>query len=277
MREQQATDQARAERRRSAGRRIEAVLASDRNGPTPESGIGLQIVYQPILDLNTGEVLGAEALSRFGTEPQRSPAQWFIEAAEVGLGIQLELAALRRASEGLPSLPPNAFLSVNLSSETLRSPALLTALDGLPGSRIIIELTEHEKIEDYDQLTAPVARLRERGIRLAVDDAGAGFASLQQILRLKPDIIKLDRTFIEGLAEDPVRRALTTALVTFAHDIGATLVAEGIATAQELDALRRIGVRHGQGMFLGEPATLPFDPDRLAHLGDAAPDHPVPD
>ena len=84
MREQQATDQARAERRRSAGRRIEAVLASDRNGPTPESGIGLQIVYQPILDLNTGEVLGAEALSRFGTEPQRSPAQWFIEAAEVG-------------------------------------------------------------------------------------------------------------------------------------------------------------------------------------------------
>jgi len=270
MREQQATDQARAERRRSAGRRIEAVLASDRNGPTPESGIGLQIVYQPILDLTTGAILGAEALSRFGTEPQRSPAQWFIEAAEVGLGIQLELAALRRAAEGLAALPPDAFLSVNLSSETLRSPALLTALDGLPGSRIIIELTEHEKIEDYDQLTAPVARLRERGIRLAVDDAGAGFASLQQILRLKPDIIKLDRTFIEGLADDPVRRALTTALVTFANEIGATLVAEGIATAPELEALRRIGVRHGQGMFLGEPATLPFDPDHLAHLGGAA-------
>jgi EAL domain-containing protein (putative c-di-GMP-specific phosphodiesterase class I) len=181
MREQQATDQARAERRRSASRRIEAVLASDRNGPTSDSGIGLQIVFQPILDLTTGEVLGAEALSRFGTEPQRSPAQWFIEAAEVGLGIQLELAALRRAAEGLSMLPPNAFLSVNASSETIRSPALLNALEGLPGSRLVIELTEHERMEDYETLVAPVAKLRERGIRLAVDDAGAGFASLQHI------------------------------------------------------------------------------------------------
>ena len=185
MREQQATDQARAERRRSASRRVEAVLASDRNGPTPESGIGLQIVYQPILDLTTGEVLGAEALSRFGTEPQRSPAQWFIEAAEVGLGIQLELAALRRAAEGLSLLPPGAFLSVNASAETIRSPALLNALEGLPGSRMVIELTEHEHVEDYEQLVAPVTALRERGVRLAVDDAGAGFASLQHILRLE--------------------------------------------------------------------------------------------
>jgi EAL domain-containing protein (putative c-di-GMP-specific phosphodiesterase class I) len=267
MREQQATDQARAERRRSASRRIEAILASDRNGPTAESGVGLQIVYQPILDLTTGEVLGAEALSRFGTEPQRSPAQWFIEAAEVGLGIQLELAAVRRAAEGLSLLPPDAFLSVNASAETVRSPALMSALEGLPTSRVVIELTEHERIEDYSQLVDPIARLRERGVRLAVDDAGAGFASLQHILQLKPDIIKLDRIFIEGLADDPVRRALTTALVTFAHDIGATLVAEGIATAAELEALRAIGVRHGQGRFLGEPASLPFDHARFGHLG----------
>jgi len=276
MREQQASDQARAERRRSASRRIEAVLASDRNGPTPESGIGLQIVYQPILDLTTGEVLGAEALSRFGTEPQRSPAQWFIEAAEVGLGIQLELAALRRAAEGLALLPPGAFLSVNASAETIRSPALFNALDGLPGSRMVIELTEHEHVEDYEQLVAPVTALRERGVRLAVDDAGAGFASLQHILRLKPDLIKLDRTFIEGLADDPVRRALTTALITFARDIDATLVAEGIATGAELDALRNLGVRHGQGLFLGAPNSLPFDPDQFAHLGAGTAGHPVP-
>jgi EAL domain-containing protein (putative c-di-GMP-specific phosphodiesterase class I) len=272
MREQQANDQARAERRRSASRRIEAVLASDRNGTNGDSGIGLQMVYQPILDLTTGEVLGAEALARFGTEPQRSPAQWFMEAAEVGLGIQLELAALRRASEGLPLLPPNAFLSVNASAETIRSPAMLSALDGLPTSRLVIELTEHERIEDYDALVAPVARLRSRGVRLAVDDAGAGFASLQHILRLSPDIIKLDRIFIEDLAEDPVKRALTTALVSFAGDIGATLVAEGIATGPELEALRSIGVRHGQGRFLGDAAPLPFDPDGFAHLG-GAPDH----
>jgi EAL domain-containing protein (putative c-di-GMP-specific phosphodiesterase class I) len=104
-------------------------------------------------------------------------------------------------------------------------------------------------------------------VRLAVDDAGAGFASLQHILRLSPDIIKLDRTFIEHVADDPVRRALTTALVSFAHDIDATLVAEGIASPDELDALRAIGVRHGQGRFLGEPGPLPFDPLHLAHLG----------
>jgi EAL domain-containing protein (putative c-di-GMP-specific phosphodiesterase class I) len=277
MREQQANDQARAERRRSASRRIEAVLASDRNGTNGDSGIGLQMVYQPILDLSTGELLGAEALARFGTEPQRSPAQWFMEAAEVGLGIQLELAALRRAAEGLPLLPPNAFLSVNASAETIRSPAMLSALDGLPTSRLVIELTEHERIEDYDALVAPVARLRSRGVRLAVDDAGAGFASLQHILRLSPDIIKLDRIFIEDLAEDPVKRALTTALVSFAGDIGATLVAEGIATGPELEALRSIGVRHGQGRFLGDAAPLPFDPDGFAHLGGAPRDDRMTD
>src|SRR5690606_8881993 len=131
----------------------------------------------------------------------------------------------------------------------------------------VIELTENERIEDYDSLIAPIQRLRDRGVRLAVDDAGAGFASLQHILELNPDMIKLDRAFIEGLADAPVRRALTTALVTFAHEIGATLVAEGIATATELEALRRLGVRHGQGVFLGEPASLPFDIERFAHLG----------
>lgn len=267
MREQEAAQQAIGERRRAASRRIEAVLDNDRRGADHDGGVRLAMVYQPILDLGTGEVLGAEALARFGTEPQRSPAQWFVEAAEVGLGIQLELAALRRAAEGLPLLPPNAFLSVNASAETIRSPALLDAIADLPTSRLVIELTEHEPVGDYSQLVPSVQRLRQRGVRLAVDDAGAGFASLQHILRLAPDIIKLDRVFIEGLADDPVRRALTTALVTFARDIGATLVAEGVATSEELAALRSVEVRHGQGRFLGEPMALPFDATRLAHMG----------
>jgi EAL domain-containing protein (putative c-di-GMP-specific phosphodiesterase class I) len=271
MREQQASEAAQAERRRAASRRVEAVLAIDRDESHEPHGGGvrLQMVYQPILDLQSGRVLGAEALARFGTEPQRSPAQWFVEAAEAGLAIQLELAAIRRAAEGLALLPPATFLSVNASAETVRSPALLDLLDQLPASRIVIELTEHEPVADYNELVPAVNRLRERGLRLAVDDAGAGFTSLQQILRLAPDLIKLDRGFIEGLADDPVRRALTTALLTFATDIGATLVAEGVATARELEALRALGVRHGQGRFLGEPMALPFDPERLAHLGAA--------
>jgi len=269
MREQQVTEAALAERRRAASRRIESVLTTDRDEPHDRHGDGvrLQMVYQPILDLQNGDVLGAEALARFGTEPQRSPAQWFIEAAEVGLAIQLELAAVRRAAEGLALLPPAAFLSVNASADTLRSPALLDLLSELPASRFIIELTEHDPVGDYRQLVPAVNRLRDMGVRLAVDDAGAGFTSLQQILQLAPDLIKLDRGFIQGLADDPVRRALTTALLTFAHDIGATLVAEGVATASELEALRKLGVRHGQGRFLGEPMPLPFDPERLAHLG----------
>jgi EAL domain-containing protein (putative c-di-GMP-specific phosphodiesterase class I) len=271
MREQQAAEAAQAERRRAASRRVEAVLAIDRDESNERhsGGVRLQMVYQPILDLQSGRVLGAEALARFGTEPQRSPAQWFVEAAEAGLAIQLELAAIRRAAAGLALLPPATFLSVNASAETVRSPALLDLLDQLPAPRIVIELTEHEPVADYNELVPAVNRLRERGVRLAVDDAGAGFTSLQQILRLAPDVIKLDRAFIEGLADDPVRRALTTALLTFATDIGATLVAEGVATARELEALRALGVRHGQGRFLGEPMALPFDPERLAHLGAA--------
>jgi EAL domain-containing protein (putative c-di-GMP-specific phosphodiesterase class I)/AmiR/NasT family two-component response regulator len=269
MRDQQATDQARAERRRAASRRIESVLENDKQGADASGGVSLQMVYQPILDLADGTVIGAEALARFGTEPQRSPAQWFVEAAEVGLGIQLELAALRRAAEGLALLPADAFLSVNASAETIRSPALLEAIDRLPSSRLVIELTEHERVPDYDTLIGPVTELRRRGVRLAVDDAGAGFASLQHILRLCPDLIKLDRTFIDGLAEDPVRRALTTALVSFSTEIGATLVAEGVASSEELVALQELGITVGQGMFLGEPGHLPFDPTTMAHLGGA--------
>lgn len=268
MRDKEATEQAHAERRLAASRRIESVLATDQTPANHEGGVRLSMVYQPIMDLASGQVLGAEALARFGTEPQRSPAQWFTEAAEVGLGIQLELAAIRRAAEGFALLPPNAYLAANASSETLRSPALLDLVSGLPARRLVLELTEHERSVDHATLVEPVERLRRLGVRLAVDDAGAGFASLQQILVLNPDIIKLDRSFIEGVADDPVRRALTTALLSFTEQIGAVLVAEGIATRPELLALRELGLRHGQGRFLGEPQPLPFDPDRLAHLGE---------
>ena len=115
-----------------------------------------------------------------------------------------------------------------------------------------------------------MADVTATGVHLAVAGAATEFASLQQILVLNPDIIKLDRSFIEGVADDPVRRALTTALLSFTEQIGAVLVAEGIATRPELLALRELGLRHGQGRFLGEPQPLPFDPDRLAHLGEGA-------
>lgn len=265
--EHEADQRAHQERRRATGRRIQAVLDADQTDAIAEAGHRLSMVFQPIVDLRTGEVVGAEALARFGTEPQRSPAQWFIEAAEIGLGIHLELAAIRKGAESLPLLPPGTFLSLNASAQTIASPALRETLRSLPADRLVIELTEHEPGVDPRSLLEPVSELRALGARFAIDDAGAGATSLQQILELAPEVIKLDRTFLDGLADDPVRRSLTAALVTFAADTGGTLVAEGLATAADLEAVRSIGIPHGQGLFLGEPMTLPFHPDRLGHIG----------
>ena len=225
------------------------------------------MVYQPIIDLHDGAILGAEALARFGTEPQRSPSDWFADAALVGLGTHLELAAIRRAIDGMRHLPNGAFLSVNASAATLMSPALEHTLRTAPVERLVVELTENDFGVDARTLQEPVGRLRELGGRLAIDDAGAGATNLQQILDLAPDVIKLDRRFLDGLAHDPVRRALATALVTFAAETGATLVAEGLATVEDLHAVREIGVRCGQGHFLCEPTTLPFDPDLMGSVG----------
>ena len=121
----------------------------------------------------------------------------------------------------------------------------------------MVELTEHERVDDCDPLVHALDALRAIGVRLAVDDSGAGFAGLQYILRLRPDIIKLDRYLIVGAGEDPVRRSLTTALVEFSTSVGATVLAEGIESEAELVSLRELGVSLGQGYYLGMPAPLP--------------------
>jgi EAL domain-containing protein (putative c-di-GMP-specific phosphodiesterase class I) len=123
--------------------------------------------------------------------------------------------------------------------------------------RIVIEITEHAQVDDYAALNEALALLREHKVRLAIDDAGAGFASLQHIIRLAPDFIKLDITLTRGIGGDPVRRALATALISFADEIGAAIIAEGIETEDEFDTLRGLGVAFGQGFYLGEPGPLP--------------------
>jgi EAL domain-containing protein (putative c-di-GMP-specific phosphodiesterase class I) len=216
------------------------------------------MVFQPILCLATGEVAGVEALARFSGTPIRTPDEWFAEAARRGFGLELELAAARSALDQASVLPPNAFLSLNVSWTTLVSAALTRMVEAGTNCPVVFELTEHEVITDYVPVNAAVSALRQLGARLAVDDAGAGCASLQHILRLQPEFIKLDRILVTDIDSDPARQALARALVSFARETGAGLIAEGIESGAELETLRALGVQYGQGYHLGRPRPLPL-------------------
>jgi EAL domain-containing protein (putative c-di-GMP-specific phosphodiesterase class I)/response regulator of citrate/malate metabolism len=247
--------------KREATERIQSVL--DRHAIT--------IAFQPIADLRSGQVVGLEALSRFDAEPRRGPDRWFAEAAEVGLGGELELAAIELALSKLEAVPADMFLSVNISPQYIPEGLLESALSGRDAHRVVIELTEHAKVDDYAPLLDAVSKLKARGVRVAVDDAGAGFASLQHILRLGPDLIKLDLSLTRDIDADPVRRALASSLVTFAFDVGAEIVAEGIETSSEQEALRALGVGMGQGFHLARPGPLPAPANVAAPGGSERP------
>lgn len=215
------------------------------------------VVYQPIFSLEPSVLVGYEALTRFSLEPVRTPDTWFCEAAEVGLDEELELAAIREAARVVPRLPAKAYLSLNVSPNTILKGSLVSALNGHPLERLMLEVTEHTSINDYERVAATLAPLRRQGLRLAVDDAGAGFASFRHILQLKPDVIKLDFSLIHGIDHDCDRRALATAVIRFAEATGSKVVAEGVETEGELQALRELNVNKVQGYLLGRPAPYP--------------------
>jgi EAL domain-containing protein (putative c-di-GMP-specific phosphodiesterase class I) len=219
------------------------------------------MVFQPILDIRTRALVGVEGLARFPVEPQRPPNVWFDEAWTVGRGVDLELAAVAAALANLKHLPPEAFLSVNVSPETISSPRMDVALVGLPSERIILEFPERAPVSDHYALTQAVARLRANGVRLAVDDAGAGFEDLSNILELTPDIIKFDVALTRDVDSDPVRHSLASSLVAFAQQLDSVVVAEGIETEGELNTLKEIGFGFGQGYHLGRPGPLPLAGD----------------
>jgi EAL domain-containing protein (putative c-di-GMP-specific phosphodiesterase class I) len=148
-------------------------------------------------------------------------------------------------------------MSVNVSPLTATTDELRSCLAAAPGRRVILELTEHVMVTDYEALWPAFDELRAQGVRIAVDDAGAGYSGLQHILRLQPDVVKLDHDLTSNIESDPARRALASAMATFAQDIGAALVAEGIETSDALDTLRSLGVPWGQGYHLAEPGPLP--------------------
>jgi len=254
-------EQLRAQAEREARAAAEYRFMRDRIADVVDRS-GLEMVFQAIAHLGTGEVIGAEALARFAPEPRRPPDVWFAEATAVGLGTPLELAAVRAAVRRLGDLPPSAYLAVNVSPDAAQSRELAEITRALPTRRLVLELTEHTGIADYGELAEALEPMRASGVRLSVDDAGAGFASLRHILNLCPDIIKLDIGLIRGIDADPARRALASALVGFAGEIDAVIVAEGIETELELATLCALGVTYGQGFHLARPGQLPL-PERL--------------
>jgi PAS domain S-box-containing protein len=208
-------------------------------------------VFQPIVDMVNGAVIGNEALTRFddGTPPDRT----FKAATEVGVGLELEAAAIAAALAAADALPAGAFLDINVSPDMILAVEPLGSLLGASTAQVVLEITEHVGIEDYVALRQAVARLGN-DVRFAVDDTGAGFASMRHILELAPSHVKLDRGLITRIDTDPARQALVTGLVHFAAAIDAVLIAEGVETPAERDALLGLGVRFGQGYLLGRPA-----------------------
>ncbi|MCW2678922.1 MAG: Diguanylate phosphodiesterase [Frankiales bacterium] len=214
----------------------------------------VKVALQPVVQLEDGKVVGFEALSRFGG---RVPTdRWFRGASRAGLGGELERLTLRNALALLPDLQADAFLAVNVSPAALEDEQVLALLHGSDLTRVVVEVTEHEAVGDYVDMRAVLRRLRRAGARIAVDDTGAGFASLRHVLMLQPDVVKLDTSLSRAVHYDERQQKLVTALLTFAREVGSVVLAEGIETEEQLVALRELGVPLGQGWHLGVPTIV---------------------
>jgi EAL domain-containing protein (putative c-di-GMP-specific phosphodiesterase class I) len=202
-----------------------------------------QAVFQPILSLADARVVGYEGLSRFAAEPVRPPDQWFAEATRVGLGAEFQAAAIERVlgASAAARLPDESFVSVNVSPRCLAHPAVAAALGLADPSALVIELTEEEGVDSYATLRRAMAPYLERGVRFAVDDAGAGFASMRHITELGPAFVKLDANLVRGLHTRHALQAFLRALNGFTIEIGAVLIAEGVEQTTDLALLTQMG------------------------------------
>jgi PAS domain S-box-containing protein len=207
-------------------------------------------VFQPIVSFESGETLGFEALTRF--RDGIPPDQRFAEAEACGMGGALERAAVEAAFREARSLPRHAWIGVNVSPQRLFEQETLDLL-ATADRRVVVEITERSPIEDYDQIRVALARLGAT-VDVAVDDAGAGFASLRHILELHPRYVKLDMQLVRGVDGDPVRQALIAGMVHFARQAGCILIAEGIETDAERRSVAMLGVSLAQGYLFGVPS-----------------------
>ncbi len=225
------------------------------------NGEGLKMVVQPIVDILTGKAHAYEALARFGQrrEDVSSPLHWFALAEELGERAELERACVSQGLALLARRPAGTSVSLNLSARVLLEAPTMAMLhaagDSLPDelAGLIIEITEETLVHSDMQLLHAIEPLRARGARLAVDDMGAGYSGLRQITTVLPSYLKLDRSLIAGIDSDSDRAALVGALVGYSKQVGCLLVAEGVETEAELQAVRRLGVSLVQGFYLSRP------------------------
>jgi EAL domain-containing protein (putative c-di-GMP-specific phosphodiesterase class I)/response regulator of citrate/malate metabolism len=231
-------------------------------------------VFQPIVDLRSRHLVGVEALARFADEHHAEATAWFQDASDVGMRLDLELSAAMAAFRAADRLPPSAFLSVNASAETVASERFQDLVGAGPPGRVVVEIIEGTRLDDAPNLKLALHSLRDRGVRFAIDDAGAGYAGLRSILELEPNIIKLDMSLTRSIDTDHRRRALAASLVAFGREIDVIITAEGVETESERLALVELGVHMGQGFLLGAPgpfedAARPFVSPPFGPPGDA--------
>lgn len=257
-----------------AAERIESSLESDMElAATKErvedmlDGHAITIFHQPIHALDTNEPMGVECLARFPNNAKRGPEAWFDDAEKVGLGIELEMAAVRCALDTLNHVPEGKYAAVNVSPATILSGALEKELEGVETEKLVIEVTEHQKVADFTVLARKLQKLKGK-VRIAIDDVGTGYSGLRHIVDLMPDILKMDMALTRDIHRDPARRALTGALVQLARDIDCKLVAEGIETVEERDAMAALGVDYGQGYFYARPLPVVAAQQHLLGMGD---------
>jgi EAL domain-containing protein (putative c-di-GMP-specific phosphodiesterase class I) len=233
-------------------------------------GERVTIALQPVVDLHTGRCIGVEALSRFPTAAG-SPETVFAAAHDVGLGLELERMTAARALALRSRIAADQALGINLTPAV----AMVLADEDLGGplTQLVLEITEHEAVDSYASLRDRLQPLRDRGLRLAIDDAGAGYASLQHIIELQPELIKIDRSIIDGLAKDKARRSVVSGFVLLALDLNGRVIAEGVERADDLQAAADLGVDAAQGYLIARPSTDPDDhaywagdPDLLSAL-----------
>jgi EAL domain-containing protein (putative c-di-GMP-specific phosphodiesterase class I) len=232
-----------------AGRRYDLVEIVSGTRP-------VRLVFQHIVNIQTGTAVGYEALARFATRLTTSPGPWFTAAAGTPQAAPLESLLIREALRARSGLPSGAFVSINVTPALLPEAEVLRAFgSGGDLSDVVIELTEHAPVLNDKALREAVAALRQRGARIALDDVGVGWAGLKQVLDLRPEIVKLDHMLVTSAPTDPVRQAIARMMLDLCSRLGLDLLVEGVETYAELDLFAGMGVPLAQGFVFGRPDT----------------------
>jgi len=210
-------------------------------------------VFQPIVDVNSMRPVGFEALTRFHVEPYRPPNEWFSDAKRVGVYSELEFSVHQKAVEQIALLPTDTYVSVNVTEGSLLKREVCALAFGINPARVVLELSEQEIVADYEAVKNALKPLRQMGVRLAVDDAGAGYASFWHILKLEPEIIKIDAKFVQNVDKHSAQKKFVGSMLDYANHVGSIVVAEGVETEEELSTLKDIGINYVQGYLCGKP------------------------